>query len=432
GSYAFTPDGRGTITLNTADRGIETLGVVFVSADHMLITEFDKMATGSGAMDLQTLSSFSTSTLSGGYAFVSGGTSFGGLPVGFGGVFNIPANNPGTISSSGSICDENNNGTVSTNLNLTGSYPSPDNFGRGQITLHQGFGPIILATYINDATHLKFVEVDPNFGVTAGFAVGQGAKTGSFTSASVLPANSSYVFTAFGALNATLLGPVNLVTNIASDGTSELQNSNAGGAPNSDVNSAGIPSTGSITGTYSVDTSGTGRVAVTLEGTPLEAMTNTKNSTTPVNFAMYLTGGSDPALVLELDGYGITTGSAYTQTTSTFTLASISGPYGLNYTLFDPTGEIEYDATGQLLADGQGNLLGLQDVNVSFAPSQGQPSSGSYASNATSRFTGTLSSTTTGPLQFSYYVVSPSQVVFIETDIEAVTLGLLQLQTPPF
>jgi len=434
GNYAFTPDGRGTITLNTVARGAETLGVVIVSANHMLVTEFDTLATGSGTMDLQTIpaASFSQSTLSGGYAFVSGGTSFGGGAVGFGGVFNVPANTPGTISGTGSVCDENNDGNISTNLGLNGSYPTPDDFGRVQITLHAGFGPIILATYINDAAHLKFVEVDSNFGITAGFAVGQGAKTGSFTSASVLPANSSYVFTAFGALNATLLGPASLVTNFTSDGTSKLQNSNAGGAPNSDVNSAGIPSTGSITGTYSVDASGTGRVAVSLEGVPFESFTNIKNGTTPVKFAMYLTGGSDPALVLELDGYGITTGSAYTQTTSTFTLASISGSYGLNYTLFDPTGQIEYDATGQLLADGQGNLLGLQDINAGFVLTPGQATTGTYAQNGTGRFTGTVSSVATGPLQFSYYVVSPTQVVLIETDIQAVTLGLFQLQTPPF
>jgi hypothetical protein len=218
------------------------------------------------------------------------------------------------------------------------------------------------------------------------------------------------------------------VADLTSDGTSKLQDPNGASSPNSDVNNAGVPSTGSITGTYSVGASG--RVAVALEGVPLDSITG--NGTTATNFAMYLTGGSDPAMTLELDNVGITTGSAYTRTASTFTLSSISGPYGLNYTLFDPTGATEFDATGQLLADGQGNLLGLQDVNASFAPAQAQASSGSYASNSTSRFTGTLTSTPTGALGFSYYVVSPTQVVIIETDANAVTLGVFQLQTPPF
>jgi len=438
GSYSFTPDGRGTITLNSVDRGAETLGVVLVSPNHMLVTEFDTLATGSGSMDLQTNAE---ATLSGGYAFVSGGSSLPAntsVPVGFGGVFNVTS--AGTISGTGSTCDDNYGGNISTQQGLTGSFATPDTYGRVQITLHPDFigaqnlhGPVILAAYTNDVTHLKFVEVDSNFAVSSGIAVGQGATTGSFTSAAkALPSNSSYVFTAFGA---SVMGPYNFVTALTSDGSSKLQDPNGASSPNSDVNNSGVPSTGSITGTFTVDTSGTGRVAASLQGVPLASVTG--NGTTATKFAIYLTGGSDPAMTLELDNVGITTGSAYTQTTSTFSLSSISGPYGLNYTYFgydveDETYDIEFDATGQLLADSQGNLLGLQDINVSFAPSQGQASSGSYAQNGTSRFTGTLSSTTTGPLQFSYYVVSPTQVVIIETDITAVTLGVLQLQTPPF
>jgi len=411
----------------------------------MLVTEFDTSATASGTMDLQTASQ---ATLTGGYAFVSGGASLSANPaaLGFGGVFTVPAASPGTVS--GGVCDANYGGYTSTKQGFSpgGGYTGPDAFGRVQITLRPNFignlnslfglrvtGPVILAAYINDATHLKFVEVDANFGVTAGTAVGQGAKTGTFTTAgTALPANSSYVFTSFGANS---FGPVNLVTTYTSDGSSNLQNPGGAGTANSDVNNAGIPSTGSITGTYSVDASGTGRVAVSLEGVPLASITG--NGTTATEYAVYVTGGADPAMVLELDEFGITTGAAYTQTTNAFSLASISGQFGLNYTLFgfdsgDSTYDIEYDATGQLLADGQGNLLGLQDVNANLVPDQSQSSTGSYASNATSRFTGSLSSTPTGTLQVSYYVVSPSEVVIIETDTLAVTLGLFQLQTPPF
>ena len=435
GNYSFTADGRGTLVLMTAGRGTETLGVALVSANHMLITEFDKLATGSGTMDLQTLSSFATSTLSGGYAFVSSGTSFsttpaGAVRAGFGGVFNVTS--AGTISGTGSTCDDNYGGKVSTQQGLTGSYPTPDELGRVQLTLNPDFigaqdlkGPIVLATYINDATHLKFVEVDSNFGVTSGMAVGQGGNTGTFTSASVLPAYSSYVFTAFGVGASSLFVPVAFATTYTSDGAGDLL------FGSSDVNYAGEPSGGAVTGTYSVDTTGTGRVAVALMGNTI-----TRSDKIANNFAIYLTGDSDPALVLELDEFGITSGFAYTQAAGPFSLTSFNGPYGLNSTLFDPTGEIEYDVTGQLLADGQGNLLGTLDLNEEFHPDPGESVAGSYSSNASGRFTGSVSFNTieVGPLtlQLSYYVVSPTEVVIIETDTTAVMRGLLQLQTPPF
>jgi len=180
-------------------------------------------------------------------------------------------------------------------------------------------------------------------------------------------------------------------------------------------------------------------VAVALMGNTIARSDKIAN-----NFAIYLTGDSDPALVLELDEFGITSGSAYTQATGPFSLSSFDGAYALNFTLFDPTGVIEYDATGQTLADGQGNILGTLDLNEEFHPDLGESVTGSYASSASGRFTGSVSFnaiTLTPPLltlNVSYFVVSPSEVVFIETGITPatgpppVTLGLLQLQTPPF
>jgi len=237
-SYQFTSDGRGTITLITNDpnigvsngvNGTETLGVVFTSANHLLITELDGSATASGTMDLQTVQSFTTSTLTGGYAFVfSGGDLSFGLPLGVGGVFNVSA---GTISGGGSTLDINDGGSGQTQQSMTGSYTVSDQLGRIQLTIRSGAfgaigltGPMILDGYITDATHVKFVEVDPNLGVTSGLAVGQGAKTGTLSGASQLPANASFVFTAFGTFNSTPVGPAAFATTYTSDGKVNLQN----------------------------------------------------------------------------------------------------------------------------------------------------------------------------------------------------------------
>ncbi len=433
-TYQFTSDGRGTITLVTNDpnigaNGTEVLGVAFVSANHLLITELDNSATASGTMDMQTIHSFTASTLSGGYTFVFAGAAFISTIQGtqlvsaaLGGVFNV--NSAGTISGAGSVADLNVSGSTSTRQGLTGSYTVSDQLGRIQLTLRTPafgnagvFGPAVLDGYVTDATHVKFVEVDQNFGITGGLAVGQGAKTGMLGSASQLPANSTYVFTAFGS---GVTGPLTLATTFTSDGVSKLQNGS------SDVNAAGVPSSGSVSGTYSVDSGGTGRVGITLNG-------NVGNPGNTGMYAIYLTGGADPPMGLELDGNAVTTGNAYTQAAGPFTLSSFKGSYGLNFTLFDPTGSIEVDVSGQVFADGAGNLLGTMDINDGGTPKANQAFTGAYASSATGRFTGSVSSTATGTLGVSYFVISPTQVVFIETDANnAVSLGLFQLQTPPF
>ena len=439
-TYSFGADGRGTITLSTGDNhigtngdGMETLGVVFISPNHLLITELDQSATASGTMDLQTVHSFSTSTLSGGFAFVVGGADLAfGAPLGFGGVFNIDST--GTISGTGSTADINDGGSFARQQSLNGSYvvSDPLQLGRIQLTLHSGAfnavslnGPMILDGYITDATHVKFVEVDSNAGVSSGLAFGQGTSTGKLNSASVLPANTNYVFTAFGE---GVTGALALAATLTSDGMSNLQNK-SGGA-NADVNAAGVPSSGSVTGTYTVDGAGTGRVGVTLNG-------NVGNPGNTGIYAIYLTGGADPPLVLELDHNSTTTGNLYTQSAGPFSLASFQGSYGLNFTLFgfdaaDNMFDIEVDITGQCLADGAGNLLGTLDINDNGAPKANQAFTGAYASSASGRFTGSITSTATSTLGFSYFVVSPSQVVIIETDSQAVSLGLFQRQTPPF
>jgi hypothetical protein len=452
--YQFTSDGRGTIILITNDpnigvsngtTGTETFGVAFVSANHALITEMDTSATASGTMDLQTLTSFSQSTLNGGYTFVAGGATIptpliSAQPLGFGGVFVVASGSPGTISTTSGTSDANLAGCTSTMQGFgSGSgYGVPDSLGRVQITLRLNFigdldnkcgfnftGPVILDAYITDATHLKFVEADPTFGVTGGLAVGQGAKTGMLGSASQLPANTSYVFTAFGAIP---IGPVALATTFTSDGSANLQNGS------SDVSAAGLPSSGSVSGTYSVDSAGTGRVAVSLKGNTIVGSPNTAD-----NFAVYLTGGADPPMALEVDQYGVTTGTMYTQAAGPFSLASFQGNYGLNFTLFgfdsaNQTYDIEDDISGQAFADGAGNLLGTLDINASGSPQPNVSLSGSYASSASGRFTGsiTLNTTPATTLGLSYFIISPTQLVIIETDNTAVSLGLFQAQSPPF
>src|SRR5207302_3592045 len=96
GSYNVGPDGRGTLTLNTADtnigqQGVENLSMVVLSSSQVLIATLDdpnlqsSIETSAGTMDLQT----SKAAPSAGYAFSVGGIDINFQPMVMGGVFNI-------------------------------------------------------------------------------------------------------------------------------------------------------------------------------------------------------------------------------------------------------------------------------------------------------------------------------------------------------
>lgn len=108
-----------------------------------------------------------------------------------------------------------------------------------------------------------------------------------------------------------ITGPVASAGNFpfASGGISKLQNGSA------DVNYSGVPT--SRSGKYAVDAAGPGRVGISIVGNTIPGNPNTAN-----NFAVYLNGGSDPPLALELDAYGVTTGNLYTQSGGPFALTS--------------------------------------------------------------------------------------------------------------
>ena len=68
GTYAIQPNGKGTITLNTLAGGLG-LTVVLNSASKGVLIQTDLNATSSGTLVQQTASAFTTTAISGGYAF---------------------------------------------------------------------------------------------------------------------------------------------------------------------------------------------------------------------------------------------------------------------------------------------------------------------------------------------------------------------------
>jgi len=321
-----------------------------------------------------------------------------------------------------------------------------------------------LTGYIVDATHIKLIETDtdPNsgiagFGVTGGLAIGQATGAyGNFTNAS-LPSGTTYVFGVSG---------IDLSTNSANNGYLPLTLTSAGlfqadGNGNIVSNSgytdtfllyntnqknpqAGAQISSSFSGTYAVDSSGTGRATIGCTAcTPSTSITFNAalNPTYRPEFFLYLTGltGTDPAaLVLGVGDPGpqsdlhypsLGTGVAYAQSTMT---AAFTGPYGFSFAQENGS---ENDGTAQMNANPTGTpqVSGLADANIGGGATQDNSFLGTF-NNPTSSvpFSGTLSADPNPPqgvnnnvfplapspaMAVNYYFIDPDHGFWVETDL---------------
>jgi len=463
GSYFLGSDGRGILTINTNDRnigsnanGVETFSFVLLSGSHALISQFDlgSANTGTsatGTMDLQT----STSAPSGGYAFVVNGiqvpkTVLTGANVflALGGILNIDS--PNTISGNGSVIDEILQFKTTPDLAVSGTVTAPDSFGKVTISLSGAFSPshppanVQLTGYIVDNTHIHLIESDnvagAGFGSTAGPAIAQGAATGTFTSNASF--SGTYVFGVTGVDLSTLNAPPifpNTLTSaglFTADGNGNLINgftdtflllNNVQGTSSHPQSGAQISA--AFGGTYSVDTTGTGRATLTLDNfTP-----NPRFGFQPT-VLYYLTGNGNPPLVLEGGDTHyqlLGTGIAYPQSTAA---PAFSGDYGFSFT---QQNGVETDGTAQMNANPSANPnpptgtgSGVVDASNSEGldngflgtfnnPTSNVPFAGTlYANpNAVNSNVFPLVGTPAVPMAVDYYFIDPEHGFWIETDL---------------
>jgi hypothetical protein len=459
GSYFLGSDGRGMITINTNDdkigqNGVETFSFVYLSGSQALISQMDLgiAATGAsaqGTLDLQT----SAAAPTGGYAFVVNGTDMvAPAPVAFGGVFNIDS--PNTISGNGSVADEilakKVNATAAT---LSGTLTTPDQFGGFTLNLIAPFGkgkkniPLQFMGYIVDATNIQLIETDTAagnaspFALTSGPAIGQGAATGTFTGNTSFSGTFVFGITGVDLSNSNIVSAtLTSVSLLTADGSGNLSNgfTDTFLDLNTSQGTVSNPQTGSqisaaFNGTYSVDSSGTGRASLTLSNFNPDP----KHGYQPVLFS-YLTGTGNENTPLVLEGGdtpypSLGAGIAYPQSTET---AAFNGDYGFSFTQ-ELSGSSENDGTAQLNANSTTvppSLSGLADINVSASANQDQPFTGTFsAPTATGPFAGILIGTNnnvvssvafTPQIAVDYYFIDPSHGFFVETDL--VTEGAQQ------
>jgi hypothetical protein len=436
GSILAVDDGNLWVTLNTADtsvgvNGVETLDATLRSPSHATLIEFDSSAGSSGTLDLQT----STAAPSGGYVFYASGRNSAKNATALAGVINVDGS--GTISGNGSIFDINDSALAAPLTAQTfaaSTVSAPDNQGRVQFTLvpsvASGIAQIDLVGYIVDAKHIRLVETtDVYGGFTGGIALGQ---TGPFTSNSISGLN--FVFGAVGEDPNGVLDAAGLLMAGPNTGTSGAVTGNVTGTFSWNDHT-GVPNQTPLSlaaGTYTLDTSGagagTGRVS-------LNGLTDsTTNPTFTYDLDLFLTGDGGGLLILT-DHDTVLTGQGFQQTGGPFGSNSFFGPYAMNVRHVDISGNTETRqfGDGTVVADGASSLAGFFDLNAN-GPSTANnlPMTGSFTANPNGVFTGTLAGLDTSPNppahNFAFYVVSPAQVIFIETDNAQLTLGSLDQQ----
>jgi hypothetical protein len=460
GSYFIGPDGRGTLTLNTppslnlGQGGIELFSLVVLSSSQALLTKTDNAnispfsnESSVGTMDLQ---ASGTQTITGGYAFVTRGADLNNSPIAFGGVLNVGGSQ--SISGSGSKFDEvlSGSGMVTPSSSVSGSVSVPDKFGTVQISVNTDFGlpsgsPQLFTAYVIDASHLKIIETDGTTALTGGVAIGQGALTGTYSTFS-----GTYTFGVLGQDSSGLLYATLAAAGSFTAGGGSLTN----GSIDEVQSGSSTQVSDGFTGTYVVDPSG--RVDTNSSFT----FANSNNGTGP-ELVFYLTGGGDPALVLDADitpaisssEMGVATGLAYATTAG----ATFSGDYGLSFTqnLVQSGTPTEGDATGQICVNGSSvtcllpsgtvgapdTVFGTVDETLSFSPTGSTVLTGGFQTSATSeRLTGTLSDDNvfySNPLSMAYYLIDSDHGFFVETDGGAnganpgyLTFGYFARRTP--
>lgn len=386
GTYNTRADGRGVATLNTS-AGNFNLVFSIVNANRALISRFEASANGSGSMDLQTSSAFSTSAVSGQFAYNISGVDGGSNP--FASVGSITTNTSGTLTAG--IEDSSDNGGILSAAPITAGSITVAANGRGIATLNTASGILNFAVYVVDANHVKLVETD----VAPALAGDAFRQSGPFTNASL---TGPFAFTIGGAdvLGGPFAAGGVLTSNGAGAISSGVEDVNDGGAVNTNLTVAG--------GTYTLAANGRGTAILP---TPIGT----------VNLAFY--PSTHGVQVLEIDTGFVASGAAFQQT-GTLSTTAVSGPYAMNFTGVSTSGPL--DTNSQFTANGTGGLTGIVDINNSGSLSTGTSLTGSYAPDATGR--GPMTFTTgLGQQNLAIYVVDSTRALFIDLDSNIVVLG---------
>ncbi len=405
GSYAVRSDGRTTAVITSTSPAVTiNLDFVLLNTSSGLAIRFQNTATASGSIDAQNSSAFNLAALAGTVAFNIAGVDNAGNPEAA--VGQVTIDSSGNIT--GGILDDNDNFTPHESVavaSTTMAVSSPTN-GRGTMVIDTGaafLGAFHFVYYVVDANHLKLIEVDSGFPLS-GDAFRQTSTTISGSFAFTLAGTTfngvvHNVFVAGGILNTDGGNPAGTILNTSVED-----------ADNGVTLASATPST--VSGTYSV---AGGRGTMQING-----------GLQTLNLVFYPSTGG--LLMLDVDNNLVVSGTALAQSGAPFSNSSLNGSFGLNLTGVDLAAGTEVDGIAQFTTTGTGSLSGAFDFNDGGNLFNSLALNGNYAVNSNGRALATLRPSTLGTFNVFFYMASDSRVLFIESDVNQVSVGVFVLQ----
>ncbi|HVO59947.1 MAG TPA: hypothetical protein VMT53_03380 [Terriglobales bacterium] len=401
GTYSVGQDGRGNAVVGL-QAGCPNWQFTMLNRAHALLTCLNTKMTGSGTIDLQDSTAFSTAALKGNYVFgFSGVGSSAFLAVAAG---NWSMDGAGNINTGQMDVNDLSFTAPFEDISLSGTY-SVSSSGRGTAVINSDY-PASSSTqnfvfYVVNATDIKFMQTNP-LPLLAGEVLSQ--TSGSLTA-------GTYAFT-LGGSDANGI-PLAFGGLIPADGNGNVS------AGVLDTNYDGSTLSDTLTGTYAVSSSGRGVATLTspsVGSLPLAFYKAANGNIEFVNLGGNL-GGIDFAV----------SGMAKAQSGRPFGQRSMNGNYAVSFSGTN-LGAGEEDISGQLTSDGAGNLSGVLDINSSGSIFQGTQLSGStYTMTSTGRGTASLN-TGTGTFALQTYQIDPGTVLFLDLDDNRVMTGIAEKQ----
>lgn len=427
-TYTVGPDGRTTANLNVGG-SMDVLQFALISNQHALMIRFDTAATGSGTIDMQDPTQFSSPFSLGAYVFSVSGLDKKGAPVGIDGRLTTNGN---AFPLNGGTLDLNDGGTSVTDSLVQGGFLNADPAtGRGTLTLNcptfdtdfgdngNSSGSLTFIYYIVDGTHLKVLEGDSSALLAGDFYSASSSTTNMGTAQAFVVGGSDNNGSPYGMGGAFVMRGGG-VLDINDDGDLTSPTTSPSNITTPNITSANA----------ALSTTGNGRISLSI----------TLTDGTLFQFAAYLFNytaadgsPSTGAVLLETDThFAVGSGVAYTQTGST----TPQGSFALNLTGAgtDINSIGGQDIAGRIVAGNSGSLTGALDINDDA--NSGKLFSGQSLSSP-STIPATSSNGRGNPLvlaekfqtnTLSYYVIDDSTALLLEMDGSRVMTGKMARQ----
>lgn len=388
GTYSVGSDGRGTMTLNSSLGSFE-YAIAMRALSNAGLNEIDnQVVNASGNLEQQ---STSVGAPSGSYAYGFSGSNAACGPLSSAGIL---------ATGTGGLQDLNCGGTITQAQALSSTFAGIDGLGRGTGSFSASAFSASIVYYVVSANRFRFIC--PTAG-TLFLGTADLQTQSSFTNANF---TGNYVVNNGG--NSTLGVAYSLIEFSASNG-----NASSGYF---DVNDTGNVSSASLSGAYSL--SANGRITGTF---------NENNVSLP--FTIYLSSPTS-GYYLDLRSNVVGGGNVYGQSSGVTSNSAWAGSYATKQFGYFTVGGVispgnSTSISGQISADGSGTLAGTLDINDPTTVYPGQTMQGTYSVGtvAPGRMTVAITTMVEGTRNYVGYIVSPTQVLLLETDSNVASAG---------